>query len=462
VSDLTLDHVVIAVRDLDTATDDYAALLGRRPSWRGEHPAYGTRNTLFRIDNTYVELLALGAGAGDQSWAGSLANFLDNQGEGVYALALGTGDVDATVREARARGLEVIDPADGDGVDLDTAARRAWRNAQVPLRASNGARIFFIGHRSPPDSLPVARVAVQGGASVKRLDHAVVLSADMEASRRLWADVLGVRLALDRTFPERNARILFFRLADITVEISGGAVQAKEGVGKPDRVWGLAWGVDDLQATCDRLNAAGIETSGPRPGIKPGTLVATAKGPAMHGVATLLIEHTPESFRPASRLPRGAAFDSPLTASGATERRAFTARALDHVVISAEDLEATARRWSSTLGLPAGEAVQPEGARFRLATLPAGNAFIELVQPLAEDHRIARRMAERGPGMYSLALEVDDLDAAVRDLRAKGVPVSEPEPGIWPGTRVARVNKSATNGVSLQLIQRGVEGAAID
>jgi catechol 2,3-dioxygenase-like lactoylglutathione lyase family enzyme len=281
------------------------------------------------------------------------------------------------------------------------------------------------------------------------MDHAVVLSADMEASRRLWSDVLGVRLALDRTFPERNARILFYRLADITVEISGGAVQTQEGVGKPDRMWGLAWGVDNLQATCDRLNAAGIETSGPRPGIKPGTLVGTAKGPATHGVATLLIEHTLESFRPEARAPHGQAFDN------APQRRAFTSKALDHVVISTADLDATAMRWSSTLDLPPAEIVQPEGAHFRLAKLPAGNAFVELLQPLTEDHRIAKSIAERGPGMFSIAIEVDDLDAAVRDLRAKAVPVSDPEPGIWPDTRIARINKSAANGVSIQLIQRG-------
>ena len=57
-NDLALDHVVIAVADLETATSDYVALLGRAPSWRGSHPQYGTRNTLFRIDNTYLELLA--------------------------------------------------------------------------------------------------------------------------------------------------------------------------------------------------------------------------------------------------------------------------------------------------------------------------------------------------------------------------------------------------------------------
>jgi methylmalonyl-CoA epimerase len=445
---LTLDHVVIAVQDLEAATADYSALFGRRPSWRGEHPSYGTRNTLFRIDNTYVELLSLGSGKGDSRWSGELARFFDVQGEGVYALALGTPDVDGTVRAARVRGLEALDPADGDGVDVDTGAHRKWRNAQVPLKSSNGARIFFIQHKSPADALPVAEVIAEGGAFVKRMDHAVVLSADMEASRRLWGEVLEARLALDRTFPERNTRILFFRLDDITIEISGGAMQTKEGLGKPDRMWGLAWGVDNLQATCDRLNAAGIETSGPRPGIKPGTLVATAKGPRTHGVATLLIEHTPESFKPEARAPQGQAFDN------APQQRAFNATGLDHVVISTPDLEATANTWTGTLGLTVAETLEPEGTHFRMAKLPAGNAFIELIQPLTEDHRIAQVMAERGPGMFSISIQVDDIDAAVRDLRAKGVVVSDVELGVFAGTRIARVNKFSANGVSLQLIQR--------
>ena len=447
-TDLTLDHVVIAVQDLYAATADYAALLGRAPSWRGEHPKYGTRNTLFRIDNTYVELLSLGGGGGDPRWSGELARFFDTQGEGVYALALGTTDVDATAREMRDRGLEVIDPADGDGFDVDTGAHRAWRNAQVPLKSSNGARIFFIQHKSPAAALPVAPVVADEGAFVRRMDHAVVLSADMEASRRLWGDVLGARMALDRTFPERNTRILFFRLRDITIEISGGAQQSPEGLGKPDRMWGLAWGVGNLEATCARLRAAGIETSGPRRGIKPGTLVATVKGAQAHGVATLLIEHTPESFRPESRAPHGMAYDN------TPDRRAFTAKALDHVVVSTTDLDATAAKWASTLGLSASDGGQPSGARFRVAKLPAGNAFVELVQPLTQDHRITRTIAERGQGMYSISVEVDSLDAAVADLRAKGVQVSDPEPGIWTSTRVARINKSAANGVSIQLIER--------
>ena len=53
-----LDHVIVTVRDLEAATQTLARLLGRGPSWRGEHPDLGTANALFRLSNTYVELLA--------------------------------------------------------------------------------------------------------------------------------------------------------------------------------------------------------------------------------------------------------------------------------------------------------------------------------------------------------------------------------------------------------------------
>lgn len=445
-AEFTLDHVVIAVRDLNGATADYAALLGRGPSWHGSHPTYGTRNTLFRIDNTYVELLSLGKSKGGR-WAGELAKFLD-KGEGLYALALGTRDVDADVRVLRGHELPVQNPADGDGIDELTGNHRAWRNATVPVKASNGVRIFFIQHRTSPGALPVAPVSAESGAHVKRMDHAVVLSPDVEASKKLWGDVLGARLALDRTFPERNTRLLFFRLGDITIEISGGGQQTEEGIGKPDRLWGVAWGVDNLTATVARLRTANIEVSEPRMGVKPGTLVATAKGAHTHGVATLLIEHTPESFRPESRLPHGEAYDN------AAGRRAFSAVGLDHVALAVSDVQAAAGTWVRTLGIDAAETLESPAARLRIASMPGGAAKIALAQALHEQHPIAEWIAERGAGMYAIAIQVDDIVAAVADLRAKGVSVSNVEYGAWPGTRVARIDRGAANGVSVQLVQR--------
>src|SRR5256885_16663873 len=88
----TLDHIVIAVRDLASATEVYARLLGLRPSWRGAHPLYGTANTLFRLENTYLELLSP---TGPGMIAERLVDWLGRRGDGLFALAFGTDDAPA-------------------------------------------------------------------------------------------------------------------------------------------------------------------------------------------------------------------------------------------------------------------------------------------------------------------------------------------------------------------------------
>lgn len=128
---------------------------------------------------------------------------------------------------------------------------------------------------------------------------------------------------------------------------------------------------------------------------------------------------------------------------------------IDHVVIATEDLDDAARLWERNVGLkPDASLDRPLGAGFKVARLPIGDAFLELVQPVSEQGRFYEQMKERGEGMFSISLEVDDLEAAVEYLRGKGAVVSAPEAGIWPGSRVARVNQSSTHGVSIQLIER--------
>ena len=128
---------------------------------------------------------------------------------------------------------------------------------------------------------------------------------------------------------------------------------------------------------------------------------------------------------------------------------------IDHVVIATEDLEDAARLWERNLGLkPDASLDRPRGSGFMVSRIPVGDAFLELVQPVADKGRFYEQFRERGEGMFSISIEVDDLDAAVAYLREKGARVSDPEPGIWPGSRVARVSQASAHGVSLQLIER--------
>lgn len=292
----SLDHAVIAVRDLDIAAATYARLLGRRPSWRGQQPQLGTVNVLFRVDNAYLELLAP---AGRGPLAARLEQYLVHDGEGLVALAFGTDDAAACAVELRERGLSVADPADGEGREMSTGAMRTWRSILLPEAQTRGVPLFVIEDRSPPETLPMAEAVAEAGSVVTGVDHVVIMTVDPDASCALYRDRLGLRLALDRRLPERGLRLLFFRVGGVTVEcaarIDGPAVPDAR-----DRLWGISYRVADIAAARARVAAAGFDVSDVRPGQRPGTRVCTVRRET-HGVSTLFIG--PDQRSTAQRRP---------------------------------------------------------------------------------------------------------------------------------------------------------------
>ena len=98
-----VDHIIIAVSDLETATRDYALMLGRDPSWQGSHPEYGSANTLFKLDNTYLELLA--ATQSGSGWAGArVQQHIADKGQGLMGLVFGVEDSASYLANARDAG----------------------------------------------------------------------------------------------------------------------------------------------------------------------------------------------------------------------------------------------------------------------------------------------------------------------------------------------------------------------
>jgi catechol 2,3-dioxygenase-like lactoylglutathione lyase family enzyme len=119
------------------------------------------------------------------------------------------------------------------------------------------------------------------------IDHVVVRTADADRAVRYWRDVVGLRLALDRTFADRGLRLCFLRSGGITLEYAAPAGPA--GDDAPDRLWGVSYRVPDLAAHRARLEAAGVDVSPVRPGMRPGTSVVTVRSHT-GGVPTLLLQ----------------------------------------------------------------------------------------------------------------------------------------------------------------------------
>jgi catechol 2,3-dioxygenase-like lactoylglutathione lyase family enzyme len=281
-----LDHVVLAVKDIDAAAADHAALLGRMPSWRGAHPGLGTRNVLFRLDNGYLELLAADGTGGPLGDAVSAA--LGERVERPLAVALAVPDVGTAVATARARGLSVSDPSPGEGRDDGSGRVRSWRSAFVDASSVRGVRLFLIQHESPAGALPVAPVTGETAAAVTAFDHVVVFTEDLEASVHAWSERVGLRVAWRRDFPDRHTRNVGLALGDVVVELILRTDRVPSG--RDDVLWGVAYRTSDAARAAARAVAAGIDAGPVRDGLAAGTRVATVRWPR---IATLLIEGTP-------------------------------------------------------------------------------------------------------------------------------------------------------------------------
>ena len=90
----------------------------------------------------------------------------------------------------------------------------------------------------------------------------------------------------------------------------------------------------------------------------------------------------------------------------------------------------------------------------RSVDVPLGDALLQLVSPspVDPDNAVRRFLQRKGEGFYNVALEVEDLDAAIAELAQKGVRVSQPVEAE-PGIRSAFVTMAATHGLSVQLVQ---------
>ncbi len=106
-----VDHVVIAVKDLDAAVGHYEAIYGTPPSDRSEAPAAGMQMAFFRFGDSYIELVS---NLGDQ---GPIAKRLADLGEGVHLVAMKVDDIDATLADLREKGIRLVgDPGPGNPV----------------------------------------------------------------------------------------------------------------------------------------------------------------------------------------------------------------------------------------------------------------------------------------------------------------------------------------------------------
>ena len=274
-----IDHLIVAVKDLEAAEDNYKKIFGHDPVWRGAHESLGTKNSIFNFNNLYFELLAAnGTGAG----ASLVNSSIEENGEGLAGLVFGSDNIKTTKQQLSSKGYELSGLALGEGFDEDAGKKRTWESLFLPNEITRGLFSFAIEHKTGKLDL-LDRFTSD---CVHKLDHVVINTNDAEGFIRVYEKDLGIRLALDQTVEKWGGRMLFFRLNQTTIEV---IARPDEGISK-DSLWGLAWDVEDLEATHTRLTKLGIEASDVKEGRKPNTLVSTIKSNTCN-IPTLFIQH---------------------------------------------------------------------------------------------------------------------------------------------------------------------------
>ena len=127
---------------------------------------------------------------------------------------------------------------------------------------------------------------------------------------------------------------------------------------------------------------------------------------------------------------------------------------IDHIGIAVSDLNDSLAFFRDAIGLELEPAEEVPSQRVRAHFLPAGDASVELVEPTADDSPIAKYIAKRGPGLHHLCLRVEDLAAALAELKGRGVRLIDeaPRPGAHHSL-VAFIHPSSTHGVLIELKQ---------
>ena len=276
----SIDHLIIAVKDINKAEENYRKIFGINPVWKGEHKALGTSNVIFNFKNTYCELLSAN---GDGLGAALVDNAIEENGDGLIGVVFGTNNAEESFSKLKKLGYLITEPSEGEGIDTKTKKIRKWKNLFLPPELSRGIFTFLIEHTE--GALP--SLDKYPSDSVNKLDHVVINTNDADGFIDIYRDTFNIRLALDKVIEHWKSRMLFFRLNKTTIEV----IERKNEDTSQDSLWGLAWEVESIEETHKRLTDEGIDVSQIKDGLKENTLVATIKSHT-HNVPTLLIEHS--------------------------------------------------------------------------------------------------------------------------------------------------------------------------
>ena len=125
-----------------------------------------------------------------------------------------------------------------------------------------------------------------------------------------------------------------------------------------------------------------------------------------------------------------------------------------HLGYAVNDLEAAAHFYEENFGATPSEPETVEDQGIVATMFRVGESSIELVQPTRPDSPVGKFLARHGEGFHHVAFQVEDLAAALAELKGNGVELIDETPRIGAGgTRMAFVHPKGAFGVLTELVE---------
>lgn len=128
---------------------------------------------------------------------------------------------------------------------------------------------------------------------------------------------------------------------------------------------------------------------------------------------------------------------------------------IDHIGIAVKNLEESLKFYENVLGLKSSGTEVVEEQKVKVAFLPTGDSEVELLEATSEDSPIAKYIEKNGEGVQHIAYRVDDVEAAIAEMKEQGMRMIDEKPRYGAGgAKIAFCHPKSTGGVLIELCQR--------
>lgn len=130
-------------------------------------------------------------------------------------------------------------------------------------------------------------------------------------------------------------------------------------------------------------------------------------------------------------------------------------RKIDHIGIAVKSIEEALKFYENVLGLKAAGTEVVAEQKVKVAFLPTGDSEVELLEATSEDSPVAKFIEKNGEGIQHIAYRVDNVEAAIEEMKAQGMRMIDEKPRYGAGgAKIAFCHPKSTGGVLVELCQR--------